>query len=414
MVTNTLVTPYYSSGIRERFLLHALHSPATIKNIKYAELDYEFDPIAYQKRSLARVATEKLPKTLPKGWPAAVRGPLAWSGKDFPDETPFIYMISDEENQEIANALARFSKLGIKPEKVTPELFPLPTLQRRLQKIQDEIYYGRGLAILRGLNIDGLSDEQLTVLYLGVTCYVAGVRGKQDQRGSMIMHVLSRDDEDAVHNKLIEKPYHTDTSCDCLCLLTKACAASGGRSLISSAWNVYNILAATRPDLIHTMMQANWPFDTSGRYPPYVNRPILYLHDGKIIMNVSRRQLCGHPNDPRTPGIPGLTEAQAEALDAIHAIAREHEIKTTMQQGDIRFLNNMALLHRRETFYDDDQSKRHLMRLWLHNPKQCWGLPRTLRIAWARIFEDMEREAHWDMSPVREGGRILRTGQSCD
>jgi hypothetical protein len=109
MVTNTLVTPYYSSGIRERFLLHALHPPAATKNVKYAELDYEFDPIAYQKRSLARVATEKLPMTLPKGWPAAVHGLLAWSGKDFPDETPFIYMISDEENQEIANALACFS-----------------------------------------------------------------------------------------------------------------------------------------------------------------------------------------------------------------------------------------------------------------------------------------------------------------
>ncbi|VUC33980.1 unnamed protein product [Clonostachys rosea] len=407
MVTNTSVIPYYSSGIRERFLLHASSPPATAKNIKYAELDYEFDDIAYQKRSLARVTTEKLTKVLPKGWPADVQGPLSWSGKDFPDETPFIYMISTEENQEIA-------KLGIKPESVTPELFPLPTIQRRLQSIKHEIYHGRGVAILRGLDIDHLSAEQLAVVYLGVTSYVASVRGKQDQRGSMIMHVLSRDDEDAVHNKLVEKPYHTDTSCDCLCLLTKNCAASGGRSLISSAWNVYNILARTRPDLIHTMMQPNWPFDTSGRDPPYVNRPILYFQDGKIIMNVSRRQLCGHPHYDRSAGIPGLSEAQAEALDAVHAIAREHEIKTTMQQGDIRFLNNMALLHRRETFYDDDQSQRHLMRLWLHNPKQCWRLPRTLKIAWARIFEDMERESHWDMSPAMEGGRILRTAASCD
>lgn len=61
---------------------------------------------------------------------------------------------------------------------------------------------------------------------------------------------------------LTPKPFHTDTVCDVLCLLTKACAATGGRSIMSSAWTVYNDLAATRPDIIHTLTRPNWPFDT--------------------------------------------------------------------------------------------------------------------------------------------------------
>lgn len=31
---------------------------------------------------------------------------------------------------------------------------------------------------------------------------------------------------------------------------------------MSSAWTVYNELAATRPDIIHTLSRPDWPFDT--------------------------------------------------------------------------------------------------------------------------------------------------------
>lgn len=36
---------------------------------------------------------------------------------------------------------------------------------------------------------------------------------------------------------------------------------------MSSGMTVYNELAATRPDIIHTLTRPNWPFDT------YVPRP---------------------------------------------------------------------------------------------------------------------------------------------
>jgi hypothetical protein len=37
-------------------------------------------------------------------------------------------------------------------------------------------------------------------------------------------------------------------------------AGSGGESKISSSWNVYNILARERPDLIHTLAE-DWVVD---------------------------------------------------------------------------------------------------------------------------------------------------------
>lgn len=141
---------------------------------------------------------------------------------------------------------------------------------------------------------------------------------------------------------------------------------------------------------------------------------MLYYHHGKIIFSFSRRLLVGHlPHEPRTEGIPGLTEAQAEALDAVHFIARRHEVKISMQQGDLRFINNMAILHRREAFEDSVTDHRHLVRIWLNNELMCWKLPRPLQLAWARVFED-ERVGHWDIEPPMKDGVLLRVAGTCD
>lgn len=141
----------------------------------------------------------------------------------------------------------------------------------------------------------------------------------------------------------------------------------------------------------------------------------MYMQDGNLITNFSRRLLLGHPPlDPRSPGIPGLTEAQAEALDAVHFVAKKMELRTTMVKGDIRLINNMGVLHRREAFEDEPGSIRHLIRVWLNNELMCWRLPRPLRLAWDRVFEDHEREEHWDIQPVKHDGIVLRVAGSCD
>jgi hypothetical protein len=137
--------------------------------------------------------------------------------------------------------------------------------------------------------------------------------------------------------------------------------------------------------------------------------------DGKAILNLSRRLLVGHPPvAPRSEGIPGLTEAQAEALDAVHFIAERHALRPTMEKGDIRFINNMAIVHRREAFVNTESNERHLIRIWLNNEGKCWKLPQPLRLAWARIFEDSERDTSWDLVPVRKNGKVLRVAGSCD
>jgi len=59
----------------------------------------------------------------------------------------------------------------------------------KLSNLCADVYEGRGFAILRGLDPDAYSVEDLTVVYLGVSSYIGERRGKQDQRGSMLSKI---------------------------------------------------------------------------------------------------------------------------------------------------------------------------------------------------------------------------------
>ena len=131
-------------------------------------------------------------------------------------------------------------------------------------------------------------------------------------------------------------------------------AQEGGTSRISSGARVYNELAATRPDLIHTLTES-WPLDSFGGDPGYTARPVLYYEDGHVIIQYSRRNFTGYGKQKRTPHIPPITEAQAEALDAVHFLAEKYSLGLNFQKGDIQYINSLGLLHARDAFKDSEQ-----------------------------------------------------------
>ena len=101
-----------------------------------------------------------------------------------------------------------------------------------------------------------------------------------------------------------------------------------------------------------------------------------------------------------------MTEAQAEALDAVHFTAAANCLTITPQRGDMLFVNNMAIMHSRKSFRDSSQAKRYILRLWLYNPELGWQVPPGLQVAWDRIFDELEEiRDYWDIDPydAREG-----------
>jgi hypothetical protein len=102
-----------------------------------------------------------------------------------------------------------------------------------------------------------------------------------------------------------------------------------------------------------------------------------------------------------------MTEAQAEALDAVHISALKHCLKLKMTAGDMCFINNFAIMHSRNSFEDKDQASRYVLRLWLNNPGKGWEIPPGLQLAWDRIFEPIEEIVdYWDIDPFADRGRL--------
>jgi hypothetical protein len=64
--------------------------------------------------------------------------------------------------------------------------FPLPQLGPRLRKRARDLHDGQGFFLLRGIDHENYSVEDITVIFLGIQSYVAAKRGRQDEEGNMI------------------------------------------------------------------------------------------------------------------------------------------------------------------------------------------------------------------------------------
>ena len=132
--------------------------------------------------------------------------------------------------------------------------------------------------------------------------------------------------------------------------------------------------------------------------PNFQCRPIIFYEDSKLVMNFGRAPLMGNAAHPRPEGLPSLTARQMEALDAVEAIARATEMHIQTQPGDIHFINNLAVLHRRESFVDgqDAVQKRHLVRTRLRSSSHGWAIPAALWPEWHEAFET-QRKRRWHL-----------------
>lgn len=111
----------------------------------------------------------------------------------------------------------------------------------------------------------------------------------------------------------------------------------------------------------------------------------------------SRRPLTGSPVSPRTPGIPAMTERQAEALDTVHFLAVEHQLRISAQKGDILLINNLAVMHARSSFVDAPGQQRHVLRMWLRNEQLQWPKPDIVKPLFDLKYSG---DSPWCQAPV--------------
>ncbi|KAF9894446.1 hypothetical protein FE257_007949 [Aspergillus nanangensis] len=377
----------------------------TLQGLQQADIDYAPNEEKWRARTERRLKTETLSTDLPPGFPRQLSSPLVWDGQNVQKAgNDWTYELSGGDLEEVERALRYFQQLNLPVGQVSPETFPLPSLHAALREISNKLHNGRGFKVVRGVPVDKYTREENVIVYAGISSHVAPIRARQvlDRPSQVVLsHVkdLTKTNEKKFIGIGTYTPelltFHTDLG-DIVSLLCLETAAEGGASQLASSWHIYNHLASTRPDLIQTLAE-DWPHDMSGiGSRPYVMRPVLHYQPAtesapeRVIIHCVRRTFTGAHEAPRTPGIPPLTEAQAEALDTLHFLAQRFQLRLDFRRGDIQYINNLSLLHAREAYLDSPDQQRHLIRLWLRDPEFAWETPDALKPAHSLAYDNVD------------------------
>ncbi|KAL7619802.1 hypothetical protein AAE478_010347 [Parahypoxylon ruwenzoriense] len=378
-------------------------TPAAVAPPGQPDITYAPDFRKYEVRRDQRIKSGGLLKELPKGLPRELTGKLVWEGETLGKTYKWTYVLEPSQLSEIELALKHFKSLGVPLGHVNQGTFPLPNLHAELRQLSDELHNGHGFFVIRGLRVDEHSREENIIIYAGLSAHIAPQRGRQDSKfdGKPASVTLShiKDLSGPGRSEVIGSPayttdkqvFHTDSG-DIVSLFALETAAEGGASKLASTWKVYNEIARTRPDLIHTLT-GNWDVENYGNPEQrYTSRPLMYYQPAtestpeRVLLQYARRSFVGFGALPRSPDIPPITEAQAEALDTLHFLGEKFCVDTYFQKGDIQYVNNMALFHARDGFTNAGDKQRHLLRLWLRDSENAWETPEPLKARWTQLY----------------------------
>ena len=305
-----------------------------------------------------------------------VAAPSAWVGADLRSSESWIYELSQTQINELDKALQAVDATGLDAPVITKEHFPLPTLSKTIADLAHEVEEGRGFQILRGIPVEKYNYQQMRRLFWGIGLHFAKP-WPQTKDGDWFIDVRDEgknyDENARGYHSTSELRYHTDGT-NMVALLCLQKAREGGESSIVSSAAIYNRMLENRPDLLDVMYEG-YPHDRRGAQPDGEPRlapwklPVFSFVNGRFICVYDRkpsewgRNLAGEP----------FTKVDHAAFDFVDALTQNDDFRLDMafEPGDIQFLNNFLILHSRKEYFDDPDpaKRRHLLRLWLDNPK---------------------------------------------
>jgi len=302
--------------------------------------------------------------------------PAAWKGSEMNQEPKlWIWQLQENEIEELLLSTKDFLQKGFPLQSISKSNFQLPTLEKKLSLIKDDLTNGIGFKVIRGLDIESLSREEIATLFMGIGAHI-GVPRSQNAKGHLLGHVRNvgadvNDSNSRIYQTNQRQTFHTD-SADVVALICLQTAQSGGESLLVSAETIYNEMLKRRPDLAKLLFESI-ATDKRGEIEPgkkpYFSIPVFSWYKEKLSVIYQRQYI---ESAQRFDGIPTLSPTHIEALDLFDELANDSSLNISMQleKGDMQFVHNHSMLHDRGSFIDWPQldKRRHLLRLWLSVP----------------------------------------------
>ncbi len=299
--------------------------------------------------------------------------PSAWTGDELRRSNDWVDHLDAGEIAQVEAALRHVERRGLRWGGFGAADFPLGSLVTRLKRADDELRYGRGFVLLRGIPVARYSLDQIKTIYWGISSHLGRIM-PQNVKGVMLeeitdLNVSNLNDPNLrgyVTTKRLDA--HSDNS-DTVALFCVDRAESGGRSMIASMPAIFNRMLETHPEYVEPLFQG-YRYDLRGEgvtgsldetSEPV---PVFSFHGGRLRGWFHRRLILG---GAKKAGI-DLSELQCRALDFVADAAHEPSLflEHDLQPGDIQFLNNYTTIHYRSEFVDGPNHKRLLLRIWIN------------------------------------------------
>ncbi len=251
--------------------------------------------------------------------------------------------------------------------------FRCPEAAALAAEVHAELEDGRGFVLLSGLPFQDLDYAAQAALVLGLADHV----GEVVPQNYALERIVDVRDEGVEYSHRSRGyrgaellPFHTDGA-HLFALACLGVAAEGGETIIVSGAAAYAALAAENPAALR-ILERGFYHHRRGQHDPGEpplspdRIPVFDMRNGLLHCCYNRNPIEWAERE----GVV-LTGEERAALDALDAVlARpEMQLRLNMQPGDCALINNYVTLHARTSYRDAPGQRRHLLRVWMRDPK---------------------------------------------
>ena len=304
----------------------------------------------------------------------AFEHPAAWRSTQINGKDQVAIDLERPHLQALADALHHAEKHSVTPNTLNRQNFPLDDIAADVAGWRRELDEGLGFVLFRGFPVEQFSVQQWELIFLGLGIHF-GRPISQSNLGDLVGHVVNIGDKDRrerAYRNSRKLDLHTDR-CDYIGMLCLTQAKEGGLSGYASALTIHNIIREERPELLEPLYEGyrlhRFGEQTPGEPPvTEVAIPIFSVCEGYPNVIFIR----GYIDLAVDEGFYALSDTQSEALDFMETVSNREDVclKMMLEPGEATITNNCLLLHDRTAFTDGDtdDTRRHLLRLWLTDP----------------------------------------------
>jgi hypothetical protein len=321
----------------------------------------------------------------------AIESAAAWTAEELRTDRSWILTLDERARRDLYDMVRKTRGTSKELFEYRRADFELGSAASVIAAAFAETKRGRGIALVRGLPREGVSEDDFRLLTwaIGLHAGVARPQGKASQYISAVRDegTQYRTSGGRGYSSNAELDFHTD-SADVVALTCYNKAASGGMSIVTSTVAAHAVMEREDPESvallhqpIHFSRQQEQAPDESPSYP----NPVFDEAEGRLFSKWNRNRM---ESAQKIEGVPRIAPRHREALERFDALVRRPDLAYTMwlEPGDMQLVNSHVTVHSRTDFVDHDlpAEKRLLWRLWLATP-DGERLPESWRPAFRAI-----------------------------